>query len=237
MRKKTELLFAVLLAAVTVLVVNCGKTADTATTAGISGTVTSSGAGLQGVTVTLTGAGSGTATTDGSGNFSFAGLSQGGYTVTPAKSGYTFTPASSAETLNDSGITGVLFTAATTTTGANAFDGTYTGTWNKTCPNCGINASNGTFTATVSSGVFSGTQFILTSGDSGVRFDTGTVSSSGAITGTGATPSQCSSSVSTFSGQITTSTGGAAMTMAYSRPVSPEGCQAESGSITATRTP
>ena len=122
-------------------------------------------------------------------------------------------------------------------TGVSQFDGTYTGSWSKTCPACGITASAGTFTATLANGIFSNTQFILTSGDSGVRFDAGTVSLSGTITGTGATPSQCSSSVSTFVGQITaTLSGGAAMmTITYSRPTS-DTCAAESGGISATRT-
>jgi hypothetical protein len=44
--------------------------------------------------------------------------------------------------------------------------------------------------------------------------------------------------VSTFTGQITTTvSGGANMAMTYSRPASPGGCEAETGSITATRTP
>ncbi len=58
----------------------------------ISGTITSGGTGISGVTVTLSGAGSGTTTTDSNGNYTFTGLSNGSYTVTPSKSGYTFTP-------------------------------------------------------------------------------------------------------------------------------------------------
>jgi photosystem II stability/assembly factor-like uncharacterized protein len=61
----------------------------------ISGTVTLSGSGLNGVTVTLSGSQSGTATTNGSGNYSFTVASGGNYTVTPSLNGYTFNPPSS----------------------------------------------------------------------------------------------------------------------------------------------
>ncbi|MBI5755878.1 MAG: hypothetical protein HZA12_03045 [Nitrospirae bacterium] len=125
---------------------------------------------------------------------------------------------------------------STTCQGASQFDGTYTGSWTDTCPLCGITNATGTFTITVANGVLLNYQETITSGGFGIKFDSGTVSSSGAIMGTGATPSQCSSSPSTFTGQITiTSTGGAGMTMTYSRTASPEGCGAESGTMTATR--
>ena len=66
-------------------------TTTTVATYTISGQVTiSSGTGLGSVTVSLsTGA---TTTTDGSGNYSFAGLPSGNYTVTPSATGYQFTP-------------------------------------------------------------------------------------------------------------------------------------------------
>jgi hypothetical protein len=114
------------------------------------------------------------------------------------------------------------------------FDGTYTGNWNVSCPACGDTAA-GTFTTTLKNGVFTGTMIPITSGTHGPRFDSGSVSSSGVITGTGATPTQCSSSVSTFTGQITLPTSvDATMTMAYSRTAS-DTCMAESGTLTASR--
>jgi hypothetical protein len=59
----------------------------------ISGLVTDrSGNGISGVTVVLSGAASATRTTDASGFYSFVGLADGDYTVTPARAGYTFTP-------------------------------------------------------------------------------------------------------------------------------------------------
>ena len=60
----------------------------------LSGTITSGGTGISGALVTLTLGGTtiGTTTTDNQGNYSFAGLENGSYTVTPSKTGYTFTP-------------------------------------------------------------------------------------------------------------------------------------------------
>ncbi|MBI2959222.1 MAG: hypothetical protein HYY28_02825 [Betaproteobacteria bacterium] len=114
------------------------------------------------------------------------------------------------------------------------FDGTYTGTWSITCPVCGDTAS-GTFSVPVSNGTLSNMTSAITSGTHGILFSSGTVSTSGIITGTGVPPEQCSGSVSSFTGQITVSaTGDATMTMNYSRPADGT-CGAESGSMTAIR--
>jgi len=80
----------------------------------ISGTVTSSGAGLSGVTMTLGGTAPGTATTDASGNYSFTGPLNGSYTVTPSRTSYTFTPTSLAVTVNGANATAQNFTATFT---------------------------------------------------------------------------------------------------------------------------
>ncbi len=77
----------------------------------ISGTVTTSGVGLSGVTITLTGTGTGYATTDAYGNYTLTGISNGTYSVTPSKSGYTFSPGSTSVTLNGVNQTGKNFTA------------------------------------------------------------------------------------------------------------------------------
>jgi inhibitor of cysteine peptidase len=95
----------------------------TATTSGttysISGKVTLSGSGLSGVTMTMTlsGSDSGTKETDSSGDFTFSGLSNGTYTITPSKSGYTFTPASLSVTISGANKTGQNFTATQSTSG------------------------------------------------------------------------------------------------------------------------
>lgn len=67
----------------------------------ISGTINdSAGAGLDGVTITLTGDASDSTTTAGGGAYSFSGLVDGSYTVTPTKSGSTFSPTSDAVTVS-----------------------------------------------------------------------------------------------------------------------------------------
>jgi len=79
----------------------------------ISGTV--AGDVQAGVTVTLSGNGSGITTTNSTGNYSFTGLGNGTYTVTPSLSGYTFTTSSRTVTINGTNMTGVNFTATTCT--------------------------------------------------------------------------------------------------------------------------
>lgn len=81
-------------------------TTSTAATYSISGS-----AGTSGATVT---AGSSSATSDGSNNYSIAGLAAGTYTVTPSKSGCTFSPASSSVTITSANVTGINFTATCT---------------------------------------------------------------------------------------------------------------------------
>ena len=68
---------------------------------------------LDGVNVTLTGAGglSKTVVTDSAGNYSFAGLANGSYTVTPSLTGFLFTPANSAVNVNGAEVTGKDFDA------------------------------------------------------------------------------------------------------------------------------
>ncbi len=80
----------------------------------ISGTV--SGATASGVSMALTGAATANTTTDASGNYTFSGLNNGSYTVTPSKSGYTFSPVNIAVTISGANQTGKNFTATATTT-------------------------------------------------------------------------------------------------------------------------
>lgn len=97
------------------------------TTWSILGAISPSAAG-SGATVALAGAASATTTADSSGNFSFAGLANGSYTVTPSRSGYSFTPASQAVTLNGANQTGIAFTGqATVTAGSISIDATASG--------------------------------------------------------------------------------------------------------------
>ncbi len=85
----------------------------TTTTYSVSGAVTTStGAAISGATVS---AGAASATTDASGNYTIAGLANGGYTLTPSKSGYSFSPANRAVTVSGANVTGQSFTGTATT--------------------------------------------------------------------------------------------------------------------------
>jgi hypothetical protein len=87
-----------------------------ANTYSVSGTVTSSGAGLPGVIVILSGEGSGTMLTDTNGKYTFISLAVGNYTITPAKFGYIFTPTSSVQNVIGTDISNVNFTGSIATT-------------------------------------------------------------------------------------------------------------------------
>ena len=75
----------------------------------ISGPITPA-AGGNGATVTLSGASNATTIADNSGSFSFSGLANGTYTITPTHAGYTFSPASQNATVNGTNVTGINFT-------------------------------------------------------------------------------------------------------------------------------
>lgn len=76
----------------------------------ISGVITPA-AGGSGATVSLAGVASATTTADGSGNYSFGGLANGRYAITPSNGGYSFNPASQLVTINGADVTDVNFTA------------------------------------------------------------------------------------------------------------------------------
>ena len=86
-----------------------------AVTYSVSGNI-SPVAGGSGATVSLSGASSATTVADASGNYSFAGLANGTYKITPSKAGYTFTPINQAVTINSANQTGINFTAQSATT-------------------------------------------------------------------------------------------------------------------------
>jgi hypothetical protein len=78
----------------------------------ISGTI-SPAAGGAGATVTLSGVTAATTTANSSGNYTFSGLSNGTYAVTPSLTGYTFSPNVQSAIVNGANVTGLNFTAAT----------------------------------------------------------------------------------------------------------------------------
>jgi hypothetical protein len=75
----------------------------------ISGTV--SGDTAAGVTMTLTGAYVRTETTDASGNYTFTGVRNGDYTLTPSKDGYMFSPPSLSPTVSGADVASQDFAA------------------------------------------------------------------------------------------------------------------------------
>jgi hypothetical protein len=88
-----------------------GTAGSTTTTYSISGRVgTSSGSPLPGVSLTLSGAAASTTNTNGSGNYSFTGLANGTYTITPSKNRYTFVPSSITLNINSADVSGQNFT-------------------------------------------------------------------------------------------------------------------------------
>ena len=109
------------------------------TTYSVSGTIT----GTSGATIALSGATAATATADASGNYSFTGLSNGSYTLTPSKAGFTFSPTNTPVTLSGANVTGVNFTATASPTWS--ISGTITGGGGATATLSG--AANATVTA------------------------------------------------------------------------------------------
>jgi hypothetical protein len=84
--------------AVTVNGANATANFSSVPTFTITGTI--SGAGGSGATVKLTGAATATVTANTSGVYTFTGVPNGSYTVTPTKTAFIFTPASQAVTVN-----------------------------------------------------------------------------------------------------------------------------------------
>jgi hypothetical protein len=76
----------------------------------ISGSIAPIASGA-GTLLTLGGAANATTTSDASGNYSFGGLQNGTYTVTPGKAGFTFTPAFQTVTVNGANQPAINFTA------------------------------------------------------------------------------------------------------------------------------
>jgi hypothetical protein len=100
-----------------------GGSSTPAATYSISGTMT----GAANVTLALSGASTATATTDASGNYSFAGLANGSYTVTPTKTGFAFNPTSTAVSVSGANVTGKNFVATASAATTYCLSGTVSG--------------------------------------------------------------------------------------------------------------
>ena len=116
MQKQWRFILAVLITMAGMVMSGCSSDGDTSYS--ISGTVTLNNSGLAGVSVTLTGTTTAAATTDSSGNYTFSGLQNGSYVVTPLLSGYTFSPTTLSVTVNNANLTGKNFTATAQSVGS-----------------------------------------------------------------------------------------------------------------------
>ena len=117
----------------------------------ITGTI--SGPGGNGATVSLSGASTAMTTANASGAYTFSGLANKSYVVTPANSGFTFTPANQPITLNGANATANFSSIAQTFT----ITGTISGTGGNGATVSLIGTSTATVTANASGGyTFSG---------------------------------------------------------------------------------
>ncbi|HEY6908943.1 MAG TPA: carboxypeptidase regulatory-like domain-containing protein [Myxococcales bacterium] len=113
----------------------------------ISGAV--SGAVAAGATVTLSGASSATTVSSATGAYTFGGLQNGAYTVTPSLSGYTFTPASTPVTISGKDVAAINFASAAVLVAPNGVtaapgNGTATVSWSAAAGATGYNLYYGT---------------------------------------------------------------------------------------------
>ena len=80
-----------------------------------------------GATLTLSGPSSAATSADVNGNYSFAGLLNGAYTVTPSKMGFTFSPISQDVTVSSANVSGINFTATANPTGVQLVQNNFNG--------------------------------------------------------------------------------------------------------------
>lgn len=99
--------------------------ASTVSTYAISGTV--SGTSPLNVTITLTGAEAGSTATDANGNYSFAALPNGSYSVVPTHAGNVFAPVSTAVTIGGANVSGISFTETASAAATSGISGTVSG--------------------------------------------------------------------------------------------------------------
>jgi N-acetylneuraminic acid mutarotase len=109
--KMKKILDVILLGMMIALMAGCssGGAGSTPTTFSISGTV--SGDVAANVTINLASGVNNSTTTASDGTYSFTGLGNGNYTVTPVLKGYTFTPTTQVVTISGANITGQNFTS------------------------------------------------------------------------------------------------------------------------------
>ncbi|MDP9065174.1 MAG: hypothetical protein M3O06_04825, partial [Pseudomonadota bacterium] len=105
-----------------------GSSSGSRTTDVSSGyTIAGGVSGAAGVSVKLMGLTANTTLTDSTGNFSFASVGTGSYTVAPTQTGRVFTPVSRAEAISSASLTNVTFSAASSAAPTYSISGTVNG--------------------------------------------------------------------------------------------------------------
>jgi hypothetical protein len=114
--KQLAKVILLLLTVASLLTVNCGGSGpgdvgkgSGPTSYSISGTLTSAGSPMPGVTISISSYAP--VQTDSNGNYIISGLPNGIYTVTPSETGFTFTPFNKNLSIKGSDVVGVNFTS------------------------------------------------------------------------------------------------------------------------------
>ncbi len=229
---KTGYIFTPANRSVTVSGANATASFSSATTYTISGTI--SGAGGANATLQLTGSSAATVTANASGAFSFTGLPNGAYSITPSKAGYTFTPTVRNITVNGLNVTTSFSSTVTTYTISGTISGA--GGANATVQLTG--ASTATVTANASgaysfTGVANGA-YTVTPIKTDYAFTP--ANRSVAVNGANATASFTSAATHSISGSIT-GVGGPSATVTLTGPVTTTVTANTSGAFTFTGLP
>jgi len=191
-------------------------------TLSISGAISPASVG-SGTTVTLSGAINTATVADASGNYSFAGLINGSYVLTPTKTGVVFSPTSQAVTLSGSSVSGVNFNSVTLVSVAVS----------PTNPTIQVGSTN-QFTAT---GTYSDgstkpitTQVSWSSSNTGVA----TIDSSGLATAVSGGTSTITATIGTLSGSTTLNVQGLPLAISTASLLNGVQNQAYSATLTGT---
>jgi hypothetical protein len=215
--------------------INFAATAQTFT---ISGTISPAANG-SGATVTLSGPASATTTANSSGIYTFSGLANGSYAVTPSKTGFTFTPVSTNATVNGANVSGVNFTAAVQTNPTFSISGTISPSAGGSSTTVTLSGAASASTTANSSGNYSFTglangSYTVTPAKSGFTFTP--ASANATVNGANVTGVNFTATAPTFSisGTITPLVGGSGATVTLSGPANATATTDVSGNYTFT---
>ena len=190
---------------------------------GISGSIGPAPSG-SGATVTLDGPIRSTTTADSSGNYSFANLANGSYTVTASKSGVTFNPTSVQVTVNGAEVTGVNFTVSGGSQNTFGISGTVSPAGNGSGATVTLGGAAAATTTTNGFGVYNfiglaSGSYTVTVSKSGFTFSPSSlpVTVNGAsVTGENFTASAAPPTTYSISGTISTAANGSGATLTLS---------------------